>query len=1114
MQDKFDLAQRLNELSTDRRELLRKLLAAKARKPIQRRDPSERVPLTFSQQRLWIVDQLLEGKAAYNETNLIRLRLPLDVEAFRRAINEIIRRHEMLRTTISSVDGAPFQHVSDSLTIEIPVVDLRGQPLSEREPVALRMIEEAWRVPMDLEHGPLIRGTLYRLDASDYMFALTLHHLVCDGWSMGVFATELSCLYWSFVLGRLSPLPELEIQFGDFAVWQRKALSDQLLAPQLEYWTAQLKDLPALNLPTDRPRPPQFTYQGSRVPIRIANPLFASLVSLAEQNGVTLQMLLTTALFVLLHKYTGQEDVAIGAPISGRNRKELEPLIGFFVNTLVLRVDVSGDPSFRELLRRVRQISVAAYAHEDVPFERLVEALHVPRDASRNPLVQVVLQLFQPPSATGLEREHIFPFVPAPAGGSKFDLHFELLGHPEKIEGFVEYNTDLFDEQRVRRMVSHLERLLQGIVADPEGCLSRLPLLSDEERQCLLVDWNDTTADYPRDATIPATFAEYVATRPDATALECETTVLSYAEVNAKAEALAAALIDRGISRGDTVGLLLERSIELPIAMLGILKAGAVYVPLDVRYPADRLSYLLADSGAKCVVTSAFLQEAHAQLDCPRILVDQLRTVGAAAVSVQIAPDDVAYLLYTSGTTGKPKGVPLTHRNALRLVKAPSLVPIMPSDTMLHFAPITFDASVFEIWGALLNGAKLVLHPPEMPSLDELATFIKDTGITVLFLTTGLFAQMIEQYASHLRSVRQLVTGGEALTLETARAAWQQLPRTRIVNAYGPTECSTIATAYALTGREEIERSVPIGKPIENTTVYIVDPHGHPVPVGVPGEICIGGDAVAPGYWKRPGLTELAFIPDGLGRGPRGLLYRTGDVGRYRADGNIEFLGRRDRQVKLSGYRIELGEIESALGSHPDVSSAALVAVEHDANPRLVAFIEAVPSRGPTPSELRRHLEALLPNYMVPTHIEILERLPRTPTGKIDFPALTRRGAAPAGGQNEYLAPRTAVEQVLANIWQEVLVVQRPSVTADFFALGGQSLVATRLLTRIRDALQVSVTMREFFAAPTIRGLAAIVAQNEEASKRAGWLAVVERIPMTSTADEGLQSALLDARGQ
>lgn len=1078
MEDKASLARRLAALPVGQQAALRQLLKQKPQKP-QAIKPRPRgapdAPLSFGQERLWLLDQLTHGKAAYNESNLIELPFALDVDVFRRAVNEIVRRHEALRTAIRVANEELSQHVTTYLTLDIPLVDLRHLPGQERKSQALRLAAEQSSVSFDLRHAPLLRASLYRLEERNYLFALTMHHLICDGWSMGVFAVELTTLYYCFATGKDSPLPELKIQYPDFANWQREVYDEKSLAPQLLYWREQLTALPQLELPTDRARPAEFSFRGARCELKITGSLYRSLLSLCERESVTLFMLLLAALYVLLHRYTGQDDIAVGSPTANRERRELEPLIGFFVNTLVLRAKVDGESSFRSFLSRVREILLAAFAHQEVPFERVIRELQPPQDKSRNPLYQVAFQLFQRPNAPGISRDTVLPFEPLATGIAKFDLTLDLIWTDDEIKGHIDYNTDLFDDARIRRMIGHYTRLLESIVADPTRRLSELEILTADETHQLLVAWNTTDHSYDRAANIPDVFRARATSKPDHVAAEFGEDMLTYGELERRSDHVAKLLSAAGVGHGELVGLYLNRCLDLPVALLGILKAGAAYVPLDPAYPRERLTYLLADSGARTILTINRHQHELSDYDAQLIFIDgeQLADGGTPTPSRPLDAGATAYIMYTSGTTGLPKGVAVTHRNILRLVDGVGWIKLKAHDRVLHFAPLAFDASTFEIWSCLLSGATLIIAPPELMSLDELGGFIRHRKIGALFLTTSLFRQLVESNAGDLRAVKVLIFGGEAMPASLAKEAWKQLPRARLTNAYGPTECTTFASFYPITNPDAFGENLPIGRPMHNTTFYILDKYGNPVPVGVPGELYIGGDGVAQGYWRQPDLTAHSFVPDRFRGAADARLYRTGDIVAYREDGNVLFLGRRDRQIKLSGYRIELGEVETAIVAHSDVSCAAVVLDED--HTCLVAFVELSPGRQLTFSKLREFLANLIPHYMIPSQLHIVDKLFVTPNGKIDYRKLASSISTRAPTYNEDVPPRDEIERKLCDIWGELLHAERVAITDNFFELGGQSLIATRLLSRVRESFRTEVTMRDFFDNPTVAGLSAII---------------------------------------
>jgi amino acid adenylation domain-containing protein len=1078
------ISQRLASLPREQRELLIKRLEAKT-KTIQPRQPGERIPLTYGQERLWLVDQIAEQNPAYNESNFIRFPYAIDVSLFRQAINEVIRRHESLRTIIDVSDGELSQKVLPSLVLNLPLVDLRRFPIEMRESEALRLAAEEGRAAVSLTEGPLLRGSLYRLADNDYLFALMLHHIICDGWSIGVLAVELSTLYWSFLGDKPSPLLPLKIQYPDFAIWQRRSLNDQVLAAQLDYWRNELAGVLTLDLPGDRPRPRQFTYRGGRCPVEIPKTVYASLRKFCEREDVTPQILLLAVFNILLHRYSGQDDIAVITPVAGRNRKELEPLIGFFVNSLVVRTDLSGNPSFAELLARVRKKSVNAFANQDVPFERLIEELKPVRDKSRNPIAQVAFQIFQPPSVPDLDPKYVFPFTPVETGISKFDLTLQLILSKESLQGHIEYYADLYPAAQIERLRDHFCRLLESAIKDRGQRISELATLSSDEERQQLVDWNGTEAEYPRDSNIPAVFKTQTAARPDQIAVRYEDRSLTYARLDQHTSSLAEQLIALGVRKGETVGLLMDRSLEFPVALLGITKAGGISVPLDPAYPIERQSHLIENSGANILVTSRTLLERASSVAKQVLVAEDVveQAISKEHVSVAIEPDDVACLMYTSGATGGPKGVAITHRNILRLARGISAVSITDKDVVAQIGAISRDASLFEIWGALLNGATVAVYPAGKPSLNDLGAFIRNSEISTLLIAPSLFRQMMESKAADLRSVRRLIMGGGVMPLALASTAFKNLPRTKLFNAYGPTECTTLAVIYPLTSIAAVGDSVPIGRPVENTTIYILNEHTNLLPVGAVGEICIGGDGVAKGYWNQPQLTARNFVADPFSGG---RMYRTGDLGKYRADGNILFLGRRDRQVKLSGYKIDLGELETAVATHSAVAAVAVVLTGVDDETRLTAFVELVPGSTLTYAQLREFLSAKLPGYMIPSHLEILEELPRSVNGDVDYVALSQRPRSADVAREEDVAPRTRAEHLLVELWQEILAAERVRVTDNFFDLGGHSLVATRLLSRVRETFQTEVTMGQFFDNPTVAGLAAIVSSNGKPSSRAG----------------------------
>lgn len=1068
-EDPVALADRLAHLPPQRRAALEQLLGARHASGPRPRPAGARIPLSYGQQRLWLLDRLTPGSVAYNESNFMRLRYAVDTGILKRVLNEIVRRHEVLRTGFPTVDEQPVQQVAATLTLELPLRDLRLLPAAQREAEALRQAAHDARIPFDITKPPLLRASLYRLAESDYLLALTMHHLICDGWSMGVMTVELSTLYWSFVQGRPSPLPEPALQYGDFALWQRQSAAPRA---QMAYWQRQLANLPPLELPADFPRPAEFTFRGDRQPLAIEGPLMRRLLQVCEREGATLFMLLLGAFYTLLHRYTGADDLQVGSPVAGRSRPELEPLIGFFINTLVLRTSLAGNPPFVEVLNRVRETTLTALAHQDLPFEQILQELNPPRDKSRNALFQIAFQLFQAPGAAGLQQDALLPFVPLATGICKFDLSMELIWTESEIRGHIEYNTDLFGPARMARLARHYLRLLEGIVADPAQRISQLPLLDPTELQQVLTQGNDTATDFPRDSSVPEVFDRMAHAHGDAPAVVGADATLSYQELAQQSRRVASLLVQQGIGRGDPVGVYLDRCATLPAVLLGVLRAGAAYVPLDPTYPTARVAWMAADCRARVILASRALLPAME--GSVRVLTIEDAPGEAQALSVVPEPDDLAYLMYTSGSTGVPKGVGVSHRNVLRTVTGTQWLGLGPGRAVLQFAPVSFDASTFEIWGPLLNGGRLVVPPPGLPTIEALGQFIREQRIDTAFLTTALFRQLIEACPNELRGLSVLLAGGEPMPVATMRAAWKALPRTSLFNMYGPTECTTFATGYAVTDPDDIGATVPIGRPVTNTTAYVLDAERNPVPVGIPGALHLGGEGVAQGYWQRPELTAQQFIEDPFDARPGARLYRTGDIVERLEDGNLLFIGRRDRQVKFNGYRIELAEIETALERHASVSAAVALVTKGESR-HLVAFVEQAAGCRVVVEELGHFLAGRLPAHMRPARIEVLDRLPVTPVGKLDRDDLAARAATCLSGNAENAPPRTAMEQRLAHLWEELLEVREVGVADNFFRLGGHSLAATRLLSRVRHHFGVDVSMRRFFDDPTVAGLAAAV---------------------------------------
>ncbi|HEV7401552.1 MAG TPA: amino acid adenylation domain-containing protein, partial [Chthoniobacteraceae bacterium] len=947
------LAVRRAALSPEQQALLAKRLqgakGAAGRPPeIPRRRQAGPAALSFAQQRLWFLDQLAPGNAFYNIPAPLRLSFPVNAAVLERCVNEIVRRHEMLRTTFSAEDGAPRQTAAPALHVPLPLIDLRHLPAAEREPEAVRRLTEEVRQPFDLVTGPLIRTSLLRLGEIEFIFLLTLHHIVSDGWSMGIFARELTALYLAFAQGQPSPLPPLPIQYADFSEWQRDLLEGEVRHRQLAYWKKQLADLPVLQLATDRPRPAAQSYRGAHHAVHLPRPLTEALHALSHREGVTLFMTLLAAFQALLARYTGQEDIVIGAPIAGRNRGEIEGLIGFFVNSLVLRGDCSGDPTFLEFLHRVQRTALEAYAHQDLPFEMLVEDLQPERHLSRNPLFQVTFQLFN--AHTGSNGSTAVRPLELERGTAIFDIAFSLFESADGLQGGWEFNTDLFDPATIERMAGHYANLLEAIVAEPARRLSEYSFIPPAERAQLLDGWNETAQPFPAEALLHRLVEAQAARSPEAVAVRTSESAVTFAELNRRANRLARHLRRLDVGPDVLVGICLERSIELVVALLATLKAGGAYLPLDPYYPRERLQFMIRDARLSVLLTRA---EFLALTDAPETLTlcferaaDPWAAEDGENLDGDPEPAHLAYVIYTSGSTGRPRGAMITHRAICNhMLWMRDTFPLTGEDRVLQRTPASFDAAVWEFWAPLMQGAELIMHDPERhPDPAQLVRAVRRHGVTTLQMVPSLLKLFLQEpEAAECRSLRRVFCGGEALPGELREAFFGVFP-CHLINLYGPTECTIDSTFHVCAAGDE-KAATPIGRPIANVQHYVLDGELRPAPLGVPGELHIGGACVGRGYLHRPELTEERFIPNPFRTGD-GRLYRTGDRVRYLADGRLEFLGRVDGQVKLRGFRIELGEIEAVLRRHPAVQEAVVVArASEDGDQRLVAYLVEAPDR-------------------------------------------------------------------------------------------------------------------------------------------------------------------------
>ncbi len=1130
------------------------------------------IPLSFAQQRLWVLAQLEPDSPFYNMFKAVRLNGRVDIEVLERSLNEIIRRHEVLRTTFSAVEGTPVQVIAPHATIKLSVVDLQGLSGQEQSEQLQLLATQDQLQPFDLTKGLLLRVTLVRLNnepqrevgaaasadlnfsqgetpkanggygehrgrerekdskiwltqqscldkppvqlkSESYALLLTMHHIIGDGWSMGVFIKELSSLYRGFLVGEPSPLPELPIQYADFTIWQRQWLQGKALQTSINYWKQQLADAPPLlELPTDRPRPSVQTFQGWCFSFQLDAKLTASLKELSQKSGTTLFMTLMAAYATLLFRYSGQEDILLGTPIASRNHQDIEGLIGFFVNTLVMRTRLEGNPSFSELLMQVRSSCMDAYANQDVPFEQIVEALQIERSLSHSPLFQVMFALQNAP----MEQLETPDFVIAPLHldnvNAKFDLTLQMwetnTDEGNSLQGFWQYNTDLFDEDRIARMTGHFQTLLAGIVANPQASVGTLPLLTECERHQLLVEWNDTCTAYPDTKSIHQVFEEQVEQTPNAIAVVYEDESLTYRELNERANQLAHYLQSLGVGTEVLVGICVERwsktlpkaSLEMIVGILAILKAGGAYVPFDPAYPQERLAYMLNDSQVSILLTQeqlrAQIPETNAQVVCldtdwePVISKYSQENTTSNASS-----HNLAYVIYTSGSTGKPKGITVTHQAVNRLVCNTDYVKLTANHRVAQASNAAFDAATFEIWGALLNGARLVGITKEvLLSPPQLATQLQEQQIDFLFVTTALFNQLVSQVPGIFKSLQTVLFGGEAVEPNWVRTVLHQPPK-RLLHVYGPTENTTFSSWYLVQEVPEGATNLPIGQPIANTQIYILDRHLQPVPIGVPGELCIGGDGLARGYLNRPDLTEEKFIPNSIAEAQltsSKKLYKTGDLGRYLPDGNIEFIGRIDNQVKIRGFRIELAEIEVVLTQHPQVGDAIVIAREDKPGIKSLAAYVISEGKQLTSSELRSFLKEKLPDYMIPASFTVLEAFPITPNGKVDRRALPV--PSEFNDSTGFVSPRTHAEKILVKIWQDVLRLKQVCIHDNFFELGGDSIIGIQIIARANQA-GLKLTPKQLFQHQTIAELAAVAVTTT--SKEAEQGLVKGIVPLT-----------------
>ncbi len=1085
-----ELSKRIADLSPEHLDLLFDRLNEQNEVTVQeetiapRSDAGSSTPLSFAQERLWFLDRLMRGTNVYNIHGALRIDGVLNTPALERALGEIIRRHEILRTTISTIDGNPVQVIAAPSEFELQVTDLGSLPEEDRETKALSLAAAEARWSFDLSKDRLFRPALIRLSEQRHILNLTMHHMVSDGWSFGILIDELTSLYASFCNDNPSSLPTLPIQYADFAIWQREQLQGEKLEALLSYWKKQLDSAPAvIELPTDRPRPPVQSYQGAAVPFVVSKKTSEALKRLSNEEGATLFMTLLAAFETFLSRYTGKTDVLIGTPAAGRNRIETEKLIGLFLNTLVIRADTSGDPTFCELLDRVRGVTLEAYAHQDLPFEKLVDELHLERTLSHAALIQVMFVFQNIPmpdfDLAGLNLRQI----EVESDTAKFDLNLTMMDEGGELSGYLEYNTDLFHSETIARLLANFQTLLEGIAANPRRRLSALPLLTETEQRTLLTEWNSPDITFPARDCIHHTFEKQAAAIPEAVAVICGDQSTTYRELNERANQLAHYLKESDVRPDMLVCICIDHSIEMLVGLLGVLKAGGTYVPLDPGYPKERLAYMLDDTGAPVLLTKTEQLEKLPTYAGKVVCLDrdwtEIASHSQEDLHVPSAPDSPAYVIYTSGSTGNPKGAVVTHRNVERLFEA--------TDQWFHFGrqdvwtlfhSFAFDFSVWEIWGALLHGGRLVVVPHRVSRTPEaFYELLSNERVTVLNQTPSAFRQLmnVDEKATRELDLRLVIFGGEALDIPSL-GPWFDRHGDRkpeLINMYGITE-TTVHVTYRPITKADVRKGAAscVGKGIADLQVYVLDENLQLAPIGVAGELFVGGGGLAQGYLNRADLTAARFIPNSFSQRAGERLYKTGDLARYSGQGDIEYLGRIDHQVKIRGFRIELGEIEAALSQCTGVRDVAVLAREDESgDKRLVAYVVTDRDQTVTGSELRSSLIEKLPDYMVPAAFVMLDSLPLTPNGKLDTRLLLSSNLERPEPEETFAAPRTWVEEALAHVWAQVLDLDRVGIHDNFFALGGDSILSVRAVSRMKER-GLNFSLEQLFRHQTICELA------------------------------------------
>jgi amino acid adenylation domain-containing protein len=1103
------LTQRLENLSPAKRVLLEMKLKGKtpsSKDPfsIQPQKNSGLAPLSFNQESLLFMERLNPNTSTYNVYEAVRLTGELNFAALQQTFDSVAARHEALRTTFAEIDGQPQQIVAPPQPVPIQVINLSQSPIEKRESEAFGILNNEVNQPLNLQQCPLFKATLIKLSERENLLLVMMHHIISDGWSIGVFWKEFTHFYKSFSQGKKPDLPKLPIQFGDYSAWAREQLEKDLIR-QTEYWKQQLAGAPSLlELPTDRPRPAIQSPRGAQEISLFPANLRDELKKLSQQENATLFMTLLAAFNILLARYTGQEDLVVGSPIAGRNKTETENLIGYFVNTLALRNDLSGDPTFREILGRIKNTTLDAFSHQELPFEKIVAAVCPQRSLSYNPIFQVAFALQE--NSESLLKIPGLEICPVKLGSitSKFDLFLSAKESAGGLAVTVEYSTDLFEAATIQRLMRHYQNLLETLVANPNQRISEMSFLSDSELHQLLVEWNETTTEFPNKC-LGELFEIQAEKNSEQIAIVTNEGDISYKQLNERSNKIAHHLRRLGARPNSPIGIFMERSALMTTGILGILKSGGAYLPMDSSYPQTRLQHMIEDADVKVILTTKEKLSQLPKTQAKAICLDTDWEIFAAESEENPAnvnqPTDLAYVIYTSGSTGKPKGTLIPHRAVNRLVFNTNYVQIDSADRIAHISNVSFDAATFELWGTLLHGARLVILNKDLVlSPKEFISELQTQKITTMFLTTALFNLLARENPNAFQTLKTVMFGGEACDPAAVRRVLENNPPERLLHVYGPTETTTFATWHHIQTVAEGAQTIPIGRPISNTTAYLVDSNFNPVPAGVPGEIFIGGDGLAQGYLNRPELSEEKFVsvpaskisifPQGENQAVK--LYRTGDIARYLPDGSIEFIGRKDHQIKLRGFRIELGEIESAINSHPAIKDAVIALKENENEKKLVAYYVSVEGAAVSTADLREYLKQRLPDYMTPSIFFEVAELALNPNGKIDRHKLPSLEEISFETETEISSAKDELELKLTWIWQKVLGLQTIGVKDNFFELGGHSLLAVRLFSEIEKTFGCQLPLATLFKAPTIEQLAGLI---REGGWQSTWGALVPLRP-------------------